>query len=163
MAATRQAPGIRPHVLVVSDDGDLAAFLAEGLVVAGLWASVVASPFQALEVFRLRGFDAVVLDAALGGFGALELLRRLRDRAADGGTAAPRTDVPILVVAGSAGELDGAEALAAGADAVLVAPFEIEDAAMSLLRLVAAWRTAHHDRPWADQAALDPGSGNPAG
>ena len=61
----------RPHVLIVSDDPELTAFLGEGLVYAGFWTSAIASAVQALEVFRLRSFDVLVLDAALGGIGAI--------------------------------------------------------------------------------------------
>ncbi len=150
--------GIRPHVLIVSDDPDLAAFLTEGLTIGGLWTSVVASPFQALEVFRLRTFDAVLLDAAIGGFGAVELLRRLRgasDRAAAG---QPRTDVPVFVVAGGAGEIAPADATDAGADGLFVAPLELDDLAQALFDAILAWRAANPDRPWADEASLAAGN-----
>jgi DNA-binding response OmpR family regulator len=59
----------RPHVLIVSDDTGLAGFLGEGLIYAGLWTSTIASAMQVLEVFRLRTFDAMILDAALGHIG----------------------------------------------------------------------------------------------
>ena len=90
----------RPHILIVSDDRDLSEFLAEGLVYAGFWTSVIAEAMQALEVFRLRSFDALLLDASLGGIGARELLRRLRGRS-DRATATARTYIPILVLAAS--------------------------------------------------------------
>src|SRR5215204_4868240 len=95
----------RPHVLIVSDDPELTAFLGEGLVYAGFWTSTIASAVQALEVFRLRSFDVMVLDADLGGIGALELVLRLRGRS-DRTTASERTDIPILVIAASGSELN---------------------------------------------------------
>ena len=78
----------RPHVLIVSADPDLTAFLGEGLIYAGFWTSVIADAFQALEVFRMRSFDIILLDAALGGIGALEFVQRLRGRDAAGAGAA---------------------------------------------------------------------------
>src|SRR5919112_1711088 len=63
----------RPHVLIVSDDSELTTFLGEGLVYAGFWTSIIANGVQALEVFRLRSFDVMLLDAALSGIGALDL------------------------------------------------------------------------------------------
>ena len=152
----------RPHLLIVSDDPDLAEFLAEGLLLAGFWTSVVASPFQALEVFRLRSFDLVLLDAALGGFGALELLRRLRGRSDRAAGAQPRTDIPLLLVAADPGEVDPEEASRLGADGVLVAPLELEELAPRLSTVVATWRRAHPGRPWADEAALARGGGSSA-
>jgi CheY-like chemotaxis protein len=145
----------RPHVLIVSDDPELAAFLSEGLVYAGFWTSAIASAVQALEVFRLRSFDVMLLDAALGGIGALELLRRLRGRS-DRATTTERTDIPILVIAASSGELDPNMAERAGADGFILAPIELEQLAVDLGRAVTAWRASHPDRKWADDTALGP-------
>ena len=145
----------RPHVLIVSDDPELTAFLGEGLVYAGFWTSAIASGVQALEVFRLRSFDVMVLDAALGGIGATELLRRLRGRSNRISTA-ERTDIPIVVIAASSGELDPMLAERAGADHVILAPIELEELAASLGDVVTAWRAAHPDRKWADEVALGP-------
>jgi CheY-like chemotaxis protein len=145
----------RPHVLIVSDDPELSAFLGEGLVYAGFWTSVIASAVQALEVFRLRSFDVMLLDAALGGIGAPELLRRLRGRS-DRATITERTDIPILVIAASSSELDLDLAERAGADGVILAPIELEQLAVDLRRAVTLWRASHPDRKWADEAALGP-------
>jgi len=145
----------RPHVLIVSDDPELTAFLGEGLVYAGFWTSTIASAVQAMEVFRLRSFDVMVLDAALGGIGALELVLRLRGRS-DRTTATERTDIPILVIAASGRELDPELAEHAGADGIIVAPIELEQLAVNLGRTVTTWRAAHPDREWADEAALGP-------
>jgi DNA-binding response OmpR family regulator len=143
----------RPHVLIVSDDTGLAGFLGEGLIYAGLWTSTIASAMQVLEVFRLRTFDAMILDAALGGIGPAELLRRLRgqsDRSA--GTA--RTDIPILVIAASVDEIDPDLATSDEVSAVLIAPIDLDRLAESINAAVTAWRGAHPERPWADAAAL---------
>jgi DNA-binding response OmpR family regulator len=134
----------RPHVLIVTDDPGLSDFLGEGLVYAGFWTSVIASALQTLEVFRLRSFDAIVLDSDLGGIGSHELLRRLQ----------ARTDIPILLIAYVPGALDSAEQQSLGIDRVLYPPIELEDLGRELYALVGMWRAGHPDRPWADQAAL---------
>ncbi len=141
---------MRPHVLIVTGDADLRDFLQEGLILGGFWVSLIASGVQALEVFRLRTFDLVLIDRALPGFDAIELVRRLRRP--DGGDDAPRTDVPLLVIVDRAGP-DVDAALAAGADDFLVPPLEIETLAPMLHGIVRAWRARHPDRPWADQLA----------
>jgi two-component system phosphate regulon response regulator PhoB len=145
----------RPHVLIVSDDPELTGFLGEGLIYAGFWTSTIASAVQALEVFRLRSFDVMVLDAALGGMGAIELLRRLRGRS-DRAATTERADIPILVIAASSDEMDPVLAEQAGAEGVIVAPIELEQLAGDLQRAVSAWRALHPDRKWADEAALGP-------
>jgi DNA-binding response OmpR family regulator len=137
--------------VIVSDDPDLQAFLGEGLVYCGLWTSGIASAIQTLEVFRLRTFDLALVDAGLGGFGALELIRRLRQAPA-GGERGP-VDIPIVVIADNPAELDPAAAISAGADEVLAAPLDLDVVASRLLAIVRDWRATHPDRPWADEVA----------
>ena len=143
----------RPHILIVTDDPDLKEFLGEGLVYAGFWTSVIASALQTLEVFRLRSFDAIVLDAALGGIGAQELVHRLRG-SSDRAPATERTDIPILQISGTPLATDSEKVKAPGVDLVLSPPIELEDLARELKQIVASWRSKHPGRPWADQEAL---------
>lgn len=143
----------RPHVLIVSDDPGLSDFLGEGLIYAGFWTSVIASAFQALEVFRLRSFDIILLDAALGGIGAAELLRRLRGKSPRSASIA-RTDIPIVILAASNAEVPPElKELVDPAD-MLVAPLELEEIAAAITARVKLWRAEHPDRAWADEAAL---------
>ncbi len=142
----------RPHLLVITHDLDLATFLIEGLVVGGFWVSTVANGLLALEVFRLRGFDAVLLDVDLPGLSAPDLLRRLRSTGAAGAARQP-IDLPIIAIAGDPGQSDRSRWLAAGADDLWLPPFEIEALVPQIYAVVEAWRTAHPDRPWADEVA----------
>ena len=142
----------RPHILIVTDDPGLKEFMSEGLTYGGFWTSSVASALQTLEVFRLRSFDLVLLDADLGGMGAMELLRRLRGRS-DRARDAPRTDVPILLVTDRRDNIDPAEGAAAGLDGVLAAPIELEEVVPHLHQVVLSWRETHPGRPMADAAA----------
>lgn len=141
----------RPHILIVSDDLDLSQFLRDGLTLAGFFTSVVASALQTLEVFRLRTFDLALVDALLEGLGASPLIQRLREPMDE--TAAPRTDIPILILAGSEAEISEADARRDGADGVIYAPIEIERLAVDLFALIGAWRSVHPERPWADELA----------
>jgi DNA-binding response OmpR family regulator len=145
----------RPHILIVSDDQDLSQFLRDGLTYAGFFTSVVASALQTLEVFRLRTFDLALIDALLEDLGAGPLIQRLREPA--GTASAPRTDIPLLILADSESELPAAEANRIGAEGVIHAPIEIEDLAVDLFKRIGDWRSAHPDRPWADELAQRPG------
>lgn len=148
----------RPHVLIVSDDLGLRHFLAEGLLLAGFWTSSIASAIQVLEVFRLRSFDLVLIDARLSGMDGAELVRRLRGRSPRAAAVAARTDVPLLLIAGGPDEIDPADAQRAGADRVLTPPLELADLAPLLHDLIARWRADHPDRPFADALAQAPPS-----
>jgi DNA-binding response OmpR family regulator len=143
----------RPHVLIVTDDEDLRDFLSEGLVIAGFWTSAVASALQTLEVFRLRTFDLAIVDLALGGMSAIELIKRLRSETKDSDRSEVRTDIPILALADDPNLPEVAEALRVGADDVLFPPLEIEELAPRLHGIVRLWRSAHPGRPYADELA----------
>ena len=137
----------RPHALIVSDDLDLSQFLQAGLTTAGFWTSSVASALQTLELFRLRTFDLAIIDVKLEGFGAEELVHRLRSR---NQSVSARTDIPIILIAGSEDEMSPDQAIVLGADAVHYPPVEIETFALELFGVVRDWRGQHPDRPWAD-------------
>jgi DNA-binding response OmpR family regulator len=141
----------RPHILIVSDDLDLSQFLQDGLVLAGFWTSTVASALQTLELFRLRTFDLILIDALLEGLGADEVVQRLRAPVESGGPA--RTDIPIILIAGSPNEISAEHAIHIGADDVTYAPIEMEELAVALFSRIREWRAQRPDRPWADQLA----------
>ena len=141
----------RPHILIVSDDTGLSSFLGEGLMVAGFWTSTVASALQAIEIFRLRTFDLIIVDAALDGLGAGEFLRRLRS--VQRSTGNPLSDRPAIVIAAAREEMTETHAFEAGAEKIVYAPFEIDEIALSLFTSVQEWRDAHPGAPWADELA----------
>ena len=151
---TVNRPHQRPHILIVSDDQGLARFLSEGLLIAGFWTSVIASALQTIEVFRLRTFDAVIVDAALEGLGARQLLLRLHG---EEGRSTPLTNRPVVVIAGSPQELSEPEADQLGAVKISYPPLDIEPLALDLFRIVADWRLNNPNELWADEAAQSPG------
>lgn len=146
----------RPHVLIVTADLGLRQFLGEGLLLGGFWTSTIASAIQVLEVFRLRTFDLVLVDALLPGLDGPELVRRLRGRSgrSDGDTS--RTDAPLILIADASAAIDPAAAEEAGADGILVPPIELEEIVPLLHGVVARWRTEHPGRPYADARAHQP-------
>jgi DNA-binding response OmpR family regulator len=147
---TVNRPHQRPHILIVSDDQGLAKFLSEGLLIAGFWTSVIASALQTIEVFRLRTFDAVIVDAALEGLGARQLLLRLLG---EEGRSTPLTNRPVVVIAGSAEEMSDTDARQLGAVSISYPPLDIEPLALDLFGIVDVWRREHPGELWADEAA----------
>lgn len=143
----------RPHVLIVTDDPSLSSFLAEGLPLGGFWTSVIASGLQALEVFRLRQFDIIVVDAGLQSFDAMELIRRLRGRSTRSSDGEARTAAPIAVFGEPPADRTAAVATELGIEAYFEPPVELEDIVPALHELFARWRDAHPDTPLADAAA----------
>jgi len=142
-------------VLIVSDDADLVEFLAEGLPLGGFWTSVIANGLQALEVFRLRQFDLVVVDADMRGFEAMEFMRRLRGVSSLDSTRAARTSAPAVFIHSAPESADlGAVAGDLGIAVSLTAPLELDEVVRSLHQVFGDWREAHPDTPLADSSSL---------
>jgi CheY-like chemotaxis protein len=140
-------------VLVVTDDPDLSEFLAEGLLYGGFWVSVIASGLQALEVFRLRQFDLVVIDAGMQTFAAIELVRRLRGRSSLDRNQEARTHAPIVLIEPTGTGTGSGPPEVHGVATVLVAPLELAEVVRTLHEVFQAWRLDHPDAPLADSAA----------
>ncbi len=121
-----------PEILVISSDISLTQFLTEGLGQSGFWVSAVRSGLQALEVFRLRSFDAIVLDAAIADLALNELIARLHDPAALNGVGRHSKATPIVLVAGMPSELEDYDLTGLSIARILVAPFDLEDLASEL-------------------------------
>jgi len=112
-------------VLVVEDDADAGALLADGLVPHGFETKWVANAQKALELLETEDFVAVVTDLRIPGMNGVELCERL---------AANRPNMPVIVVT-AFGSLDSAiAAIRAGADDFVTKPFEIEQIAHTLKR-----------------------------
>lgn len=144
----------RPHVLVVTDDVSLSEFLAEGLPLGGFWVSVIASGLQALEVFRLRAFDMVVIDAGLQSFQAMELIRRLRGTSTRVADRTPRTLSPLVIISEELLELDDDDRRELSIAAVVQAPLDIDEIVRQLHEVFGAWRQDNPEARLADSANL---------
>jgi DNA-binding response OmpR family regulator len=119
------------RVLIVEDNRDLAANLADYLKSRGHVADVAMDGISGLHLAVAGDFDAIVLDLALPGLDGAELCRRLRT----GGIA-----TPVLMLT-ARGELeDRVRGLDLGADDYLVKPVPLKEMEA---RLRAQVRRAH--------------------
>jgi two-component system response regulator MprA len=118
------------RVLVVEDDGRLAATLDRVLGAEGYEVELAADGTQALRSARDHPFDLIVLDVMLPGLDGIAVCRRLR---ATG-------QVPILLLTALGGTEERVRGLDAGADDYLVKPFAYQELlarVRALLRRVA--------------------------
>lgn len=104
------------RVLIVEDDGDIAALIAHYVEKAGYAAERVADGVQALTRARETAPDLVILDLMLPGLNGLEVCKALR---ADNRTAA----LPILMLTARGEESERILGLDVGADDYVVKPF----------------------------------------
>src|SRR5262249_35227003 len=106
-----------PTILVVEDDQETRTAVARELRLRGYQPVEAASGAAALEHWRARRPDLVLLDLGLPDVDGLELIRRIR---ADATT-------PIVILSGRYEEHEKVEALERGADDYLTKPFGVDE------------------------------------
>jgi two-component system phosphate regulon response regulator PhoB len=114
------------HVLVAEDDTERRLELKRVLEEEGHRVVEAADGPAALHALNRRRLDLVVLDLALRGVGAVEVLGRLRRR----------SGVPVLVLANAPSETKTVQVLDAGADDYLVEPCSFRELAARVRALL---------------------------
>ena len=106
------------HILIVEDEPELAALVADYARAAGYTADVFGDGAAALDALRRDPPALVVLDLMLTGLDGLSLCRALR---ADANPLL--ADLPVVMVTARVEEIDRLLGLEAGADDYLCKPF----------------------------------------
>lgn len=122
------------RVLLVEDDGRLAAMVADYLREAGFRPTTTASGAEAERLLRRETFDAVVLDLMLPDMDGLDLCKRIR----------AESTIPLLMLTARGDPLDRVVGLELGADDYLPKPFESREL---LARLRAILRRSADSEP----------------
>lgn len=107
----------RIKVLLVEDDGRLAAMMSEFLQQNDLDVVVVSDGAAALREVEEIAFDAMVLDIMLPILDGYAVCRRVRERQA----------LPILMITARTAELDRVMGLELGADDYVTKPFSMRE------------------------------------
>jgi DNA-binding response OmpR family regulator len=102
---------------VVDDEPTLRETLAEALAADGLEVVTAADGAEALERFRSRRPDLVLLDLMLPGLSGIEVCRILRRE----------SSVPIVMLTARDGEIDKVVGLEIGADDYVTKPFSLRE------------------------------------
>ena len=112
----RYTPVFMPRVLIVEDDGDIAALIAHYLEKEGYAVETIADGGRALVQSRETPPDLVILDLMLPGLSGLDVCKALR---LDNRTAA----LPIIMLTARGDESERILGLDMGADDYIVKPF----------------------------------------
>lgn len=121
------------RLLIVDDDYSVCAMLVDKLASEGYECESCSEGVEALDLMRLRAYDALVLDLMMPGVTGLEIL----------GTAKrmyPRT--AFIIVTGMDDAKLAEQALRQGADDYLVKPIQLKELGASLTRAIEKKR--HH-------------------
>src|SRR5262245_53001375 len=101
------------RILIVEDETDLAAIIADYVTAAGFEAQVIADGSEALAAVQRGPPDLIVLDIMLPGLDGLSLCKAVR----------VFSDVPIIMVTAKVEEIDRLLGLEIGADDYVGKPF----------------------------------------
>src|SRR4051812_28174535 len=126
-SATPAFEGRQPHLLIVEDDGSLAAGLSRSLGLEGYKVEHLETGETALARMAELSFDLLVLDIGLPGIDGFEVLRRLRLN----GHA-----MPVLVLTARDTVGDRVHGLDLGADDYMAKPFAMPELAARVRALI---------------------------
>ncbi|GAA1382477.1 response regulator transcription factor [Catellatospora chokoriensis] len=108
----------RPALLLVEDDGQLSALLAELFDDAGYAVDVARDGHSGLHAALTRSYAVMIIDRGLPAIEGLDLVGRLRVRG---------ISTPIMILTALGTVADRVEGLDAGAEDYLVKPFEVDE------------------------------------
>ena len=125
-----------PRVLVIDDDDDIRALVAELLQRAGLDVEQAENGRVGLRAFHQTPADLVVLDVSMPELDGWQTLERIRDL----------SDVPVMMLTAQGAELERVRGLQAGADDYLVKPFGRQELVARVQALLRRARSSGEDR-----------------
>ena len=131
------------RVLVIDDDEDIRALVAELLGRAGMTVEEAADGRAGLRALHRSPPDVVVLDVSMPDLDGWQTLERIRDL----------SEVPVLMLTARGAELERVRGLQAGADDYVVKPFgrqELLARVQALLRRAGS-RGANGQETYADE------------
>lgn len=128
MQAPDTSSAVRPHVLLVEDDPQIAGLTARYLDNHGFHCSVAVDSAGMDALLRVESVDLILLDLGLPDEDGLMTLRRLDQR------------IPVIIVTGRGESVDRVVGLELGADDYIAKPFEFREL---LARIRSVLRRVH--------------------
>jgi two-component system, OmpR family, response regulator BaeR len=122
-------------ILIVEDEPDLAAIVADYVIAAGWRAHVIADGNDALASVRRQAPDLIALDLMLPGLDGLSLCKAVRGF----------SDVPIIMVTAKVEEIDRLLGLDTGADDYLCKPFSPRELVARIKAILRRQRQLAHE------------------
>ena len=108
---------LMPRVLIIDDDRDLTAMLAEYLTPEGFVVETAHSGEDGLAAALATEYSLIILDVMLPRINGLEVLRRFRARSA----------CPVIMLTARGQDIDRIVGLEIGADDYLAKPFNVRE------------------------------------
>ncbi|GAB4458761.1 MAG: hypothetical protein OHK0037_03060 [Elainellaceae cyanobacterium] len=136
-------------ILLVEDDSQLVASLAEALAMQRYLVDIVRDGEAGWEKAQSAAYDLILMDVTLPKLDGLRLCERLRDRGCG---------APILMLTARDTSLDKVLGLDAGADAYMVKPFDLQELLAQIRALLRRGQTGASPVLSWGTLSLDPSS-----
>ena len=120
-------------VLLVDDEIEFAAALAERLNLRGMTTTTANNGEEALRCMERDRPQIVVLDLKMPGMGGMELLRLIKQKC---------PSIPVILLTGQSSSKEGADGLDGGAFDIMVKPVRIEELMQKMREAMGQTRSA---------------------
>ena len=80
---------VQQNILIVEDEIKVATFIKKGLLTQNILSEIAFTGLEAIELFKKKHFDLVILDIGLPDMSGLDLCKHIRDN---------NSRVPILML-----------------------------------------------------------------
>ena len=105
-------------VLIVDDEEELAATIAERLEIRGIKTQTASDGDSALSLLKTHPSDVVVLDLMMPGTGGLEILKQIK---------LLNNDIPVILLTGYGSKERSIEGMNSGAFDYVLKPCNLDD------------------------------------
>jgi len=120
-------------VLLVDDEIEFAAALAERLSLRGMTTTTANNGGDALRCMERDRPQIVVLDLKMPGMGGMELMRLIKQKC---------PSIPVILLTGQSSSKEGADGLDGGAFDIMVKPVRIEELMQKMREAMGQTRSA---------------------
>ena len=117
------------HILCIEDDAETRVLLKRSLEGAGMSVDTVWSGDKGIEAAISGAFDCVLVDLMMPGMDGYQVIRTLKTQGLTG-------KLPVVVLTAREDQESRQRAMAAGADAYIVKPFEIDQLVEEIRTLI---------------------------
>jgi len=143
---------MKPRILIVEDEPDLAGILSDYLQFEGLEVTIIADGLVAMNVLEETPPDLLLLDLMLPAMDGLSILQKLRIS----------SSLPVILITAKVEEIDRLIGLEAGADDYICKPFSPREVVarvkVVLRRTMAGMLKKDLPEPMRAQITMDPAS-----
>lgn len=131
----------KESILVVEDEEKILRLLEIELEYEGYEVTKAEDGLEALEIYRSRNWDLILLDVMLPGISGIEVLRRIR---------ANDAHTPVILLTAKSSVEDKVSGLDLGANDYITKPFQIEEL-FARIRATLRMRTTIQEKEEADE------------